>query len=235
MPDDEGLALHAAGRRAEPPPARCSRSAPTAESRRSISARPPGRPARCCSPSTTTAAARRTRPAGSTTTRPSSIRAPAAWTRCPFFRRTIEDAGLEDVVIAVIGDSPTVARYWGTPAGSAVHRRGPRRATSPMADYAAWAPLVCRRRPAGHPRRVRGPGRRRPGAVPRVAAGPGRRVRLTTTGVRACARCRRPCAGARRRPLQAAGSLRTGRSSPRKSPAPSVDEGMRRRGHRRRG
>ena len=35
----------------------------------------------------------------------------------PWFRRTIEDAGLEDVVIAVIGSSPTVAAHWATPLG----------------------------------------------------------------------------------------------------------------------
>jgi Methyltransferase domain len=35
----------------------------------------------------------------------------------PFFRRTMEDAGLEDVVIAVIGHSPTVAAHWATPLG----------------------------------------------------------------------------------------------------------------------
>ena len=33
----------------------------------------------------------------------------------PFFRRTLHDAGLEDVVIAVVGQSPTVARAWTTP------------------------------------------------------------------------------------------------------------------------
>lgn len=32
----------------------------------------------------------------------------------PIFRRTIYDAGLEDVVIGVVGDSPTVARSWAT-------------------------------------------------------------------------------------------------------------------------
>jgi predicted O-methyltransferase YrrM len=35
----------------------------------------------------------------------------------PFFRRTIEAAGLEDAVVAVIADSPTVARSWATPLG----------------------------------------------------------------------------------------------------------------------
>ncbi|MGZ4702404.1 MAG: class I SAM-dependent methyltransferase [Ilumatobacteraceae bacterium] len=33
----------------------------------------------------------------------------------PYFRATIHDAGLEDVVIAIVGQSPTVARYWTTP------------------------------------------------------------------------------------------------------------------------
>ena len=33
----------------------------------------------------------------------------------PFFRRTVHDAGLEDVVVALVGDGPTVARNWATP------------------------------------------------------------------------------------------------------------------------
>ena len=33
----------------------------------------------------------------------------------PFFRRTIEEAGLEDVVVAVVGESATVAAHWRTP------------------------------------------------------------------------------------------------------------------------
>ena len=33
----------------------------------------------------------------------------------PVFRRTIRDAGLEGTVVAVVGDSPTVARHWATP------------------------------------------------------------------------------------------------------------------------
>ncbi|MGH1494013.1 MAG: class I SAM-dependent methyltransferase [Acidimicrobiales bacterium] len=32
----------------------------------------------------------------------------------PFFRKTVHDAGLEDVVFAVVGDSPAVARNWAT-------------------------------------------------------------------------------------------------------------------------
>src|SRR5215831_15543608 len=34
----------------------------------------------------------------------------------PLFRRTIADAGLEDVVVAVVGPSALVARHWSTPA-----------------------------------------------------------------------------------------------------------------------
>ena len=33
----------------------------------------------------------------------------------PLFRRTVFDAGLEPWVVAVVGDSPTVARVWSTP------------------------------------------------------------------------------------------------------------------------
>ncbi len=41
----------------------------------------------------------------------------------PIFRATIHDAGLEDVVVAVVGQSPTIARHWATPLSFAVHRR----------------------------------------------------------------------------------------------------------------
>src|SRR3546814_16231081 len=33
----------------------------------------------------------------------------------PIFRKTIHDAGLEGTVVAVVGDSPTVASAWATP------------------------------------------------------------------------------------------------------------------------
>ena len=49
----------------------------------------------------------------------------------PIFRTTIHEAGLEDVVIAVVGQSPTVARYWATPLSFAVHRRWSRRGAGP--------------------------------------------------------------------------------------------------------
>jgi predicted O-methyltransferase YrrM len=59
----------------------------------------------------------------------------------PFFRRTVEDAGLEDVVIGVLGDSPTVGRYWSTPLGL-LFIDGGHAADVAMADYDTWAGLV---------------------------------------------------------------------------------------------
>ena len=56
----------------------------------------------------------------------------------PFFRRTIEDAGLEDVVIGVLGDSPTVGRFWTTPLGFLFIDGGHAEAVA-VADYVTWA------------------------------------------------------------------------------------------------
>ena len=59
----------------------------------------------------------------------------------PEFRRTIRGAGLDDVVIAVVGDSPTVAAAWATPLAFVFidggHGRDPARL-----DYEGWAPHV---------------------------------------------------------------------------------------------
>ena len=59
----------------------------------------------------------------------------------PFFRRTIEDAGLEDQVVAVVGQSTTVARHWRTPLAllfiDGGHGEEPARA-----DYRGWVPWV---------------------------------------------------------------------------------------------
>ena len=60
----------------------------------------------------------------------------------PVFRRTIEGAGLEDVVVAVIGDSPTVARHWGTPLGLCFIDGGHAFDVA-LADYEAWSPHVA--------------------------------------------------------------------------------------------
>lgn len=56
----------------------------------------------------------------------------------PYFRRTIEDAGLERVVVGVLGDSPTVGRFWSTPLGVLFIDGGHAEAVA-MADYWTWA------------------------------------------------------------------------------------------------
>lgn len=60
----------------------------------------------------------------------------------PFFRRTIEDAGLEDGVIAIVGASPTVARHWSTPLALLFidGGHGPEPA---HADYEHWTPHLA--------------------------------------------------------------------------------------------
>jgi predicted O-methyltransferase YrrM len=60
----------------------------------------------------------------------------------PFFRRTIEEAGLEDAVVAVIADSPTVARNWTTPLGLCFIDGGHAYDVA-FADYELWSPLVA--------------------------------------------------------------------------------------------
>ncbi len=60
----------------------------------------------------------------------------------PFFRRTIERAGLEDTVIAIVGDSPTVARHWSTPLGL-LFIDGGHAPDVAAADYDAWTPLLA--------------------------------------------------------------------------------------------
>jgi predicted O-methyltransferase YrrM len=59
----------------------------------------------------------------------------------PFFRRTVEDAGLEDVVVAVVGESATVAAHWRTPL-SLLFIDGGHGDEPAQADYAGWAPWV---------------------------------------------------------------------------------------------
>ena len=56
----------------------------------------------------------------------------------PFFRRTIEDAGLESWVVGVLGDSPTVGRYWTTPLGFLFIDGGHAEDVA-TADYETWA------------------------------------------------------------------------------------------------
>jgi predicted O-methyltransferase YrrM len=61
----------------------------------------------------------------------------------PFFRRTVEAAGLEDVVVAVVGESTAVGRWWGTPLGLLFIDGGHDPAVA-MADYETWSRHVIR-------------------------------------------------------------------------------------------
>ena len=60
----------------------------------------------------------------------------------PWFRRTVHDAGLEGTVVAVVGDSPAVARAWATPLAflfiDGGHGMEPARL-----DYELWVPHVA--------------------------------------------------------------------------------------------
>jgi predicted O-methyltransferase YrrM len=60
----------------------------------------------------------------------------------PTWRSTIEAAGVEDRVVAVVGDSPTIATRWTTPAGL-VFIDGGHGAEPAWADYRGWAPKVA--------------------------------------------------------------------------------------------
>lgn len=60
----------------------------------------------------------------------------------PHFRSTIVGAGLTDVVIAVVGDSPTVARTWTTPL-SFLFIDGGHGVEPATLDYELWTPQVA--------------------------------------------------------------------------------------------
>ena len=60
----------------------------------------------------------------------------------PTFRKTMIDAKLTDVVVAVVGDSPTVARYWTTPL-SFLFIDGGHGVEPATLDYQLWTPHVA--------------------------------------------------------------------------------------------
>jgi predicted O-methyltransferase YrrM len=60
----------------------------------------------------------------------------------PTFRRTVHDAGLEDVVIAVVGQSPVVASQWTTPLAF-LFVDGGHGVEPARADFAGWTPHVA--------------------------------------------------------------------------------------------
>jgi predicted O-methyltransferase YrrM len=57
----------------------------------------------------------------------------------PTFRRTLAAAGLDPVVIPIVGDSATVAGHWGTGLGL-VFIDGGHSEEAAQADYAGWTP-----------------------------------------------------------------------------------------------
>ena len=59
----------------------------------------------------------------------------------PVFRRTLADAGLEDVVVAVVGQSATVSALWRTPL-SMLFVDGGHAEVHAQADYSGWAQWV---------------------------------------------------------------------------------------------
>jgi predicted O-methyltransferase YrrM len=61
----------------------------------------------------------------------------------PFFRRTIHAADLEDVVVAIVGHSIPVSRAWQTSLGFLFIDGGHAEDVA-MADYAGWSPHLAR-------------------------------------------------------------------------------------------
>jgi MMP 1-O-methyltransferase len=59
----------------------------------------------------------------------------------PAFRKTMEAAGLEDVVVGLVGDSATIAQHWRTPL-SLLFVDGGHGAEPAHADYQGWARWV---------------------------------------------------------------------------------------------
>lgn len=59
----------------------------------------------------------------------------------PTFRRTLALAGLEEQVVAIVGTSATVARYWRTPL-ALLFIDGGHAEELAQADYSDWAPWV---------------------------------------------------------------------------------------------
>ena len=57
----------------------------------------------------------------------------------PEFRRTIRDSGLDGTVVAVVGDSPSVAAAWGTPL-ALLFIDGGHGVEPAHADYQGWVP-----------------------------------------------------------------------------------------------
>lgn len=57
------------------------------------------------------------------------------------FRTTIEQAGVSDVVVGIVGSSETVASYWSTPLGM-VFIDGGHSSEAARTDYEVWMPRI---------------------------------------------------------------------------------------------
>ena len=60
----------------------------------------------------------------------------------PIFRATIYDAGVEDFVVAVVGQSPAVAKYWTSPLAF-LFIDGGHGVEPARADFEGWTPHVA--------------------------------------------------------------------------------------------
>ena len=60
----------------------------------------------------------------------------------PTFRSAVREAGLEGSVIAVVGDSPTIARHWSTPLSVLFIDGGPGSEPARL-DYEGWTPQIA--------------------------------------------------------------------------------------------
>ena len=139
MPPNEGVALAAAARRC-PCPARISRSAATAGSRRFTSAASPSVRVGFCSLDHHRGSEENQ--AGWEHHEPDLVDDDIGkMDTLPIFRRTVHDAGLEGTVVALVGDSPTVGAVWDIPLallfidGGHGHEPAHR-------DYETWVPHV---------------------------------------------------------------------------------------------
>ncbi len=61
----------------------------------------------------------------------------------PFFRRALEEAGLEQYAVAVVGQSPIVAAHWRASDAALVFIDGGHGVEPATADYLGWTPKVA--------------------------------------------------------------------------------------------
>ena len=121
---------------------RSSRSVLTAGSRPSTWEQPPGRARRCSSASTITGGLSNSQP-GWPDHDPEVVDQGTGLTdTLPWARRTLLDAGLEDDVVLVVGESSAVARSWHVPL-SLLFIDGGHGERVAWQDFRCWSPKVA--------------------------------------------------------------------------------------------